>query len=465
MSVVLELPGVWLDQVILDDLGLPLNGTFFRVINRDPEPDNVVTNRVRADTLIAFDLTTDAADSPNLTTTQVFVKVDDGPEVLVYDGAGAGFQPGWDGPGSATSSPDAQTARIVIDPTADFGSEQTVTVHVVATSTGAQSLNTEWVFTIEDLTAPTILSAKATGKDTLVVTFSEDMDSATALVPGNYAIARQTVPAVNVEVESVVLDTTVSVELTLDIEMTPGATYLLQVSDLEDLVGNVIAPPFNAATFTGFQPIIPDGRSFDLWRMVPRKNRDEDPGDLLKFVRCLQEVTDLLLCQIDTWTEIIDPDRAPEAFVDAILADLGNPFEFDLDEADKRRLVRILVPIYQQKGTGVGIVNAVRFFLGVEVSIFAFNTSGWILGEDELGDSITEGTAILGPGTTVALYSFDIESPVALTPEQRQQIRDIANYMKPAHTHLINITEPEIPTVIDHLELGLSELGDQWILH
>jgi len=63
------------------------------------------------------------------------------------------------------------------------------------------------------------------------------------------------------------------------------------------------------------------------------------------------------------------------------------------------------------------------------------------------------------------LYSFKIVSPIALTEEQRKRITDIANYMKPAHTHLIEIEEPEVPLVIDDWELGLSELGEKTELH
>jgi phage tail-like protein len=40
------------------------------------------------------------------------------------------------------------------------------------------------------------------------------------------------------------------------------------------------------------------------------------------------------------------------------------------------------------------------------------------------------------------LYSYTIESPEALTTDQRTQITQIAEYMQPGHTHLVGITEP-----------------------
>jgi hypothetical protein len=55
-------------------------------------------------------------------------------------------------------------------------------------------------------------------------------------------------------------------------------------------------------------------------------------------------------------------------------------------------------------------------------------------------------------------------SPRALTAEERLRVRIIVDYMKPAHTHF-RVVEPVIPEVIDHLELGLSELGETWLLH
>lgn len=463
MSVVLDLPAWYVDGVVLDDLGLGLGDEYLRVINRNPEPDEV---EVPSGTPIALDLASDASNTPGLSATQVFVKTGTGPEVLAYDGPGTGFQPGWDGPSSATSSPDANTRRVVIDPTTDFESLAVVTVRVLSqvTAQPGPQLDESWTFTIEDLTAPVLETALAREKAVVRVTFDEPVvmtDAADgALNPANYAFERLTVPAVNVLAEGVEQVTTSSVDVLLDIEMTPGATYRVTVTGVEDLKGNPIAAPFNAAEFSGFRPAVPEGRSFDLLRMLPQKNRDEDPGDLRKFVGVLQEVTDLLLCSIDRWTDILDPDRAPEAFLDAMLHDLGNPFAFDLSATEKRKLIRVLVSAYKQKGTAPGIINLVRFFLGIEVEIVAFAGEGWELGIDELGED-----SVLGPGSSFGLYSFEIVSPVVLTPEQRTRIKEIADYMKPAHTHCIRIVEPEIPVVIDHLELGLSELGVNWNLH
>lgn len=218
----------------------------------------------------------------------------------------------------------------------------------------------------------------------------------------------------------------------------------------------------NEAEFTALECPHPDDRRFDLFRMFAQINREEDVTlELELFIACLQEVTDLILCDIDEFTDIIDPHVAPEPFLSMILCDLGNPFDFDLSEIDKRRLVDVLITLYKQKGTEIGIVNAIRFFLGLEVTVDVFNAAppGWILGVSELGD-----TTVLLPSSQRALYSFNIVAVVALTDEQRDRIRKLADTMKVAHEHLIDIIEPDTE-VIDHWELGLSELGVDSDLH
>jgi phage tail-like protein len=252
-----------------------------------------------------------------------------------------------------------------------------------------------------------------------------------------------------------------AVDLLTDTELTPGASYRVVVHGVADPFGNVIAPPFGSAELTGFVPPRPARRRFDLYQLLPALNRrEDDTGDLRRFLACLQEVTDLLVHDVDRFTDILDPDLAPEPFLDVMLVDLGNPFPFDLLAADKRRLLNVLVAVYREKGTAVGIKNAIRFFLGLEVEIVAYSGEALVLGESLLGENW-----ILGPAGSFAAYSFEVVVPRALALEERRRLRAIVDYMKPAHTHLARIVEPEIPEVIDHLELGLSELGETWVLH
>jgi phage tail-like protein len=234
------------------------------------------------------------------------------------------------------------------------------------------------------------------------------------------------------------------------------------VTGVADLQGNPIVTPTDSAEFAGFRPSRPSNRRFDLWSMLPRYNRRTDAtGDLWRFIACLQEVTDLFLAEVDRFTDIFDIERAPEDFLDLILLDLGNPFPFELDELGKRRLAAVLVEMYRQKGTAIGIKNAIRFFLDIDITaITAFIGTTLVLGESELGVDWE-----LGPSDRFARYAFDVVVDVVLTEIERRQIRAIVNFLKPGHTHFVNLIEPTTPPVFEHWELGISELGWSSELH
>ena len=122
---------------------------------------------------------------------------------------------------------------------------------------------------------------------------------------------------------------------------------------------------------------------------------------------------------VDRWHDIFDLERAPEAFVDLILRDLGNPFPFELDAMGKRRLASVLVEMYRQKGTAKGIQNAIRFFLGIDISaISPFNADTLYLGESLLGVDW-----VLGPSDRFARYAFNVEVARILTDRERRQLR------------------------------------------
>lgn len=440
----LEIPAFYLDEIILDEV---TDGLI--VANRSPEPGAV---GVPQDELIQFDLM-DTTNDPDAASTQVYV---DG--VLAYDGALGGEQPGYD---VTITAPGAGVLRVVVEVPYLFDSLRVVPVRVVSANTDATHLLDEsWSFQIEDLSAPLIVSAVSRSHDVVRVTFDEAVIGATD--PTAYTFARLEAPSVNVVAVSVVEVSPTEYDVTLDIPITRGTLYSVTVLGVEDVHGNAIEAPYNSVEFRGYECAPVEGRRFELWLMVPQMNREQDVSrDLYKTIAVFQEVVDLLLCDVDRWTDILDVDVAAERYLDQMLITLGNPFAFELDEGSKRRLIRTLVDMYRLKGTKAGIISVVRFFMGLEIDIVSFTDEGWILGESELGVD-----TILGPGTLRERFSFDVISPVFLTDEQRAQIRSIVEYMKPAHTHHVRTVEPEAIGVIDHLELGLSELGgDEWVLH
>lgn len=209
----------------------------------------------------------------------------------------------------------------------------------------------------------------------------------------------------------------------------------------ENVLG--VMAPNNEAAFVSIDPPQPALRRFALWDMIPGINRrEDDTGDLRKFVDCLQDVVDVLLHSVDRWTDILDPDLAPKNFIDRMLEDLGNPFTFiNLSTLEKRRLVQLLVPIAKQKGTAVGIINSIRLLAGFESQVLIHNTTGSLIGKvgtprTKLGKVGSPGTLRLGSGS---VFDFSIQVATedaygrTLTAAEENLVRAIANIMKPAH--------------------------------
>jgi phage tail-like protein len=442
----LELPGLYVDGV-----ALIASTPRLVVVNRDPSPGEI---GVPIDATLALELVDTGADGVDRVSTRVWVDA-----ILAFDGsAPTEIAAAFAGPfAGATQS--ADTFRIVLHPVVPLASLATVSMRVAAqTVGGAASLDEVYSFVVEDRTAPRVVGAQALAQKSVRVAFDESV-----LLPSgaSFTLTPKSAPAVPVAVVAMVVEGSV-VLLALDTEMTPDVVHEAVAVGVTDLFGNVVVGPYDRATFTGFRPARPQTRRFDLWRMLPKHNRrDDQTGDLFRFIACLQETTDLLLADVDRWPDIFDLERAPEAFVDLILRDLGNPFPFELDAMGKRRLASVLVEMYRQKGTAKGIQNAIRFFLGIDISaITPFNADTLVLGESELGIDW-----VLGPSDRYARYAFNVEVARILADRERQQLRAIVEYLKPAHTHFVDLVEPLQLVLPNHWELGLSDLGETTELH
>lgn len=288
------------------------------------------------------------------------------------------------------------------------------------------------------MAGPTLLAALARSSFVVRVTWSGEVKAVLAtaandaLNPSNYTITASTAPAVPLTVLSVAAafaGTVLArdqVDLTLDTEQTPGATYSLAAIGVVGILGTTYTDPTPGvppATFTGFVPAQPNGRRFSLWDMLPERTREDDvTGDLHNFIRCLQDVVDLLLADIDRFTDIWDYDTCPVEYLDAILYGLGNPFAFVLTDANKRRLAGVLVAIYKQKGTDQGLINALRFFLGATATIrCTARDDTWEIPLDRLGGTDTVGQTCTVPDPTndrltlAADCHFDTNDPVQFT--------------------------------------------------
>lgn len=408
----LELPRLQVESVaLITSAGRPL------LTNRDPAPDE---EGVPIDSLLSLELVDSGPDGIDRASTRIWV---DG--VLAFDG---NLTPAFAGP-LASANQTTDTLHIVLHPGQFLASLATVAVHVVTrTLGGAHALDETYRFTVEDRTAPRLVSAQAVAQKQVRLVFDEPV-----ALPSTASLQLTPIaaPAVPLAVVAAQVDGNVAL-VGLDTEMTPDVEHEVQARGVTDLAGNPVLSPFDRVRFTGFRAPRPQSRRFDLWQMLPNHNRrDDTTGDLLRFIACLQEVTDLLLADVDRWPDIFDLERAPEAFLELILQDLGNPFPFELDVLGKRRLAAVLVEMYRQKGTAQGIKNAVRFFLGIDiVAITAFNADTLVLGESLLGVDW-----VLGPSDRFAKYAFNVVIARILASTERKQLRALVEYLKPAHTH------------------------------
>jgi phage tail-like protein len=444
----MQLPSIQLDLVV-EEVGVPES-----IANRNPQPGEA---QAPLDATIEFDYLRPDGFLP--ATADFVVTI-----ASVIAWSSGAFQNGWTG-SIVRASPDGGSVRFALSQTlGSFASGQEVQVQVEVGSFSAT-----WSFFAYDITPPLLSIVRSVNKDQVLVVFNEPVTMASAAIlgdalnPRSYTIERVTRPAATPSVAKVDQLSTSSVLLTTAFELTFGAGYMLVVSGITDEFDNVFLPPDNVAEFAGWLPPFPDGRKFLLHNFVPAFALAQDSTDDLRlFLGCLQDTTNLLMHLIDKWAEILDPDVAPEAFVDAMLLDLGNPFAFDLTVEAKRKLAKILVRIYQLKGTVPGIIDVVRFFLGIEVTVQVFNGLGWKLGYDKISSSATVASpnpAIIGAGGR-ALYSFRVLTTEMLSDVQRSEIVTIATYMKGAPEHMIGVRDGTVlPTPLVYWKLAFTKLG------
>ncbi len=233
--------------------------------------------------------------------------------------------------------------------------------------------------------------------------------------------------------------------------------YEVLASGVADLAGNAVLAPDDRAVVRGFRPARPDARRFDLWSMLPKHNRREDQtGDLRRFIACLQEVTDLLLADVDRFPTIFDLERAPEPFLDLILADLGDPFPFDLDALAKRSRCTARRGPPAASSTRCASSSAPRSRRSPPTPV-----RPWCWATPSSASTGSWGRRAASRATPSTFGS----ASRSRTPSATSSGPSSSTYLKPAHTHFVNLVEPAQPAFIDHWELGVSEVGVTTVLH
>lgn len=270
-----------------------------------------------------------------------------------------------------------------------------------------------------------LTSAIVTDQRTVRVVVSSASD-ATALVATNWTLLGTSSPPYATPVVSYVEDVNqdaLTFDLQLGFELTPGASYSVTSSGVT-----------NGGTHAFTVPALPvvAGRSFRLIDWMPDLNlREDDSGDLRKFVSVMDENLAILLNDVDQFPTIQDPDLAAEKFVDQMLTDLGNPFTESLMALSRKRLmVRTLIPIFKQIGTAQGLINAVWFFLGLPCEITIVNRQGL-----RLGTSLLTVDWVLGCGPDKWRIILKVGTPSgrAFTDYEDRVLDQIVQTMRYAH--------------------------------
>ena len=240
---------------------------------------------------------------------------------------------------SATSlvGPGSQTLRfeLTVDPALPayaFLSEATWRVSVSTYTVGGTDVYEEdYSFVMDDILAPTIAYVESVTPAQVRVVWDDSMRADGSVYAAdnleNYVFTPVTVPAYTPTILTVTQESASSYTLDLDQELTFGATYeLLASSYVQDHVGNPVDLQGRARTFVAATPDSMSGRSLRLVARVPAYNLEQSPDDLTKFLESLQDTTDVLAVQVDRWSDILEAQEAPVAFVDAMLSYLWFPF-------------------------------------------------------------------------------------------------------------------------------------------
>ena len=432
------MPQFELPQVLLTEaIGAVETANPF-LVNRSPAPGDI---GIPVGTDIAFEIVAQIISVPSFPMTDVYI---DG--VLAVDGGV--FQAGFSG--SAVIA--EQSLLVIVDPDVDFDAEALVIVRVVTNVAGGDEVDESWSFTTEDLTPPEVVRADALGENIVRVTFDEDIALVDALA---FAFVALDVPAVPITA----LAATVSgakAFIEVDDTMSPGRRYEVDAAGaVKDLSNNVSIS--STAEFAGFQHLAPEGRSFSLDAFVPRHWLEfDDTGDFRTLLDIIQEVSDVVLGDLDRFRLTWEPDRAPAEVLPEMLCHLGNPFSFPIPEAVQRQLAVELLGLYQLKGTATGMEQAILILLGLVATVDGLRAQLMELGVSELGvDWILDGDEPEIP------YSFTITVTETLSEDQRRWLTQIADVMKPAHTHLHEIIE-DVPPLT--WILGISTLGQNTTL-
>lgn len=167
----------------------------------------------------------------------------------------------------------------------------------------------------------------------------------------------------------------------------------------------------------------------DIKALLPGIYLQDDPDGVFgAIVDAYQAAVDGYDEDLQRLVRLLDVETMPEAFLDALLRTLGNPFPTGTLSATRKRQLAFALPgMYKAKGTAPGIVDALAFF-GFLAQVDEPWTNCWMLGVDDLG----WGTW-LAPDEEVGAGPFQFVVWLCRVPtsEEEEVIRQVVGYMAP----------------------------------
>jgi phage tail-like protein len=191
----------------------------------------------------------------------------------------------------------------------------------------------------------------------------------------------------------------------------------------------------------------------------------------------LQVALDELLAEVDRFKFVNDSDRVDvDQILDAMLEDLGNPFDVVSATANtKRKLIRELVTIYKEMGTAQAIIRIIELLSSYTVTAIISPSPilrGWELGVDVLGDGIHP-IGLFDPSDFIMLWpskhfqrlTFSVELDTDPTPADTAYLTKLVKIVKPCYMHFTGFDRVVPPPAPQHWEIGESQIGVNDDLH
>ncbi len=304
--------------------------------------------------------------------------------------------------------------------------------------TGPGGISDSWSFTESASLAPSIDSVIVRSPNEIEIEFSTRItDGKDVLNPGAYDVYPEVLPAFPPTVQTVEQLTDYRIRLTLDDHLTVGTRYTITAaSTITDGGGLALSESGRTMTLNPLEFLVE--RNFDVFSMFSCFNRRSDKDQhLLNLSRVIEDLFGQLMLRNDYFYELLDPRKAPIEIIQAKLQDLGSAFmfPFPMTELEQRRLTLEIAGFQELVGTVQGITRVIKFFTGIDVTIFTMaELPYWTLSESILG----EGTVLSPPFTDSVWLTLWVKLPVdvlksSLSEETIKRIRLIVLAMAPAH--------------------------------